>query len=404
MKKILLSFLIAVFSKQFSFGQGTWIQKASIPFTARWGTVGFSIGTKGYVGTGYNGSTYYGDFFEYNPSINSWTQIASVPVVRAVASAFVVGNKGYVCLGANLPSAPTLTDIWEYDPSNNTWVQKTSFPGSPRYGSAGFSIGNKGYIGCGNEGSATGPFTNEFWEFDPVSNSWTQKTNFPGNPRYGLTHMGWALGNKGYLGLGYDGSFYNDLYEYDPSNDTWTQKSNFPGTGRSYGVAFSTCYKYYAGTGQNSGIPMNDIWKYNPGNDTWAQMANFGGGNRWLMASFVIGSNGYCGTGYDFTNYYNDWWMYTCENVGVFEENITENLITFFPTILTDFAIIEINNNVNIHNAEMKIFDINGKEIRKESISKNLTKFYKGNLKQGIYLYAVSNDYKKIGYGKFIVN
>ena len=40
-------------------------------------------------------------------------------------------------------------DFWEYDPTTNTWTQKANFGGTPRDGAVGFSIGSKGYIGTG---------------------------------------------------------------------------------------------------------------------------------------------------------------------------------------------------------------------------------------------------------------
>ncbi|HET7818338.1 MAG TPA: kelch repeat-containing protein [Bacteroidia bacterium] len=401
-KKLTVLFLF--FSTSTSFGQGTWIQKASIPFTARWGAIGFAITNRGYVGTGYDGSINYGDFWSYNAVTNSWSQIASIPARRS-ASAFTIGNYGYVCFGID-QSSNFYNDIWEYDPSGNTWAQKANFPGSARYGAAGFSIGNKGYVACGNEGSAAGPYTNDFWEYDPVTNKWTQKANFPGTPRYGLTCMGWAIGDKGYLGNGVDG--YNpyhwapDFYEYTPATDKWIKKADFPFGGRSYAIAFTSCNKYYSGTGQN-GTALDDLWEYDPLTDKWSQMADFGGGNRWLMIGLTIHGNGYGGTGYDFTNYYNDWWMYTCNNTGVDEKKSTPNLTSLTPTVFSDFAILNIDKSINLTTAEVKIFDVQGKEIKREIINTNILKLHKENMKEGIYLYEVLNKGKKIGYGKFII-
>ncbi|MBI3502605.1 MAG: T9SS type A sorting domain-containing protein [Bacteroidetes bacterium] len=406
MKKLLLFSILSILisQNQNSYCQGVWTQRASIPFTARWGAVGFSVGTMGYVGSGYNNGTNYGDFWQYNPASNTWSQIASIPARRA-ASAFSIGNYGYVCMGIP-PSGNYYTDILEYNPSNNTWTQKATFPGTPRYGASGIAIGTKGYVGCGNEGSASGPFTNEFWEFDPAANAWTQKTNFPGTPRYGLTHMGWAVGNKGYLGFGLDNTMTwpSDFYEYDPTTDTWTQKTNFPLTGRSYGVAFASCGNYYAGCGQNNSIAFSDIWKYDPVTDTWTQKANFGGGNRWLMASFVINGIGYCGTGYDFTNYYNDWWEYTCDNAGTNEQFESENLISFYPTIINDKAELIIKSDKNLDNTFLKVFDINGKLVREENINTKNYSFARKSLQQGVYAYEVLSGSKRIGSGKFIID
>ena len=404
MKKILVSSTIILLVSSFHviIGQAIWTQKASLPSTPRWGAIGFSIGSKGYVGTGYDGSTNYGDFWEYDPITNSWSQKASLSPRRA-ASAFVIGTKGYVCMGANSGS-PTLVDTWEYDPSNNTWTQKANLPSNPRYGCAGFAIGTKGYIGCGNEGSSSGPYTNEFWEFDPSANTWMQKASLPGAPRYGITHMGWALAGKGYIAMGLSSTgWLNDLYAYDPATDSWTQKANFPGTGRSYAVAFSSCNSYYAGTGQNNGSAMNDIWKYNPSNDSWTQTTNFGGGNRWIMTSCVINSIAYVGTGYDFTNYYNDWWEYRCgDEGGVFEQPNAINYTSIYPNVFSSYATLEINKDV-FHKSAMRIFDMTGRLVKQEEIVAKKSTIQKNNLPKGMYLFEVICEGAKIGWGKFII-
>ncbi|HEY4798982.1 MAG TPA: hypothetical protein VII99_07905 [Bacteroidia bacterium] len=36
---------------------------------------------------------------------------------------------------------PFFNDFWEYDPSNNTWTAKANFGGSARFRATGFSIG-----------------------------------------------------------------------------------------------------------------------------------------------------------------------------------------------------------------------------------------------------------------------
>ena len=82
---------------------GVWTQKADFAGGGRNGAVGFSIGNRGYIGTG-------------------------------------VDNAGGV-----------RNDFWEYDPVSNIWTQKANFAGGVRTYAVGFSIGNKGYIGTGYE-------------------------------------------------------------------------------------------------------------------------------------------------------------------------------------------------------------------------------------------------------------
>src|SRR3972149_4734414 len=98
--------------------QDTWTQKADFGAAERWSAVGFSIGTKGYIGTGF-----------YNDVTPSYYK-----------------------------------DFWEWDQATNTWTQKTDFGGTARSGAVGFSIGTKGYIGTGVDGVVG--YTKDFWEGD----------------------------------------------------------------------------------------------------------------------------------------------------------------------------------------------------------------------------------------------
>ena len=60
-------------------------------------------------------------------------------------------------------------DFWEYDPATDTWTQKADFEGVGRGFAVGFSIGSNGYIGTGLLGNLNygGPSSKDFWEYDP---------------------------------------------------------------------------------------------------------------------------------------------------------------------------------------------------------------------------------------------
>ena len=152
----------------------SWTKKNDYGGAIRNNAIGFSIGTKGYIGTGDNNSIYKKDFWEYDPASNAWTQKADFGgTARSGAVAFSIGSKGYVGTGYG-SSNSIKKDFWEYDPGSNTWTQKTDFGGTARSEAVGFSIGAKGYIGTGFDGAA---FKKDFWEYDPAGNTWTQKAD-----------------------------------------------------------------------------------------------------------------------------------------------------------------------------------------------------------------------------------
>ena len=97
------------------------------------------------------------------------------------AVAFAIGSKGYLGLGTN--NGNHLYDFWEYDPVTDSWTQKAFFPATSRYLPTGLSTTTKGYVGLGE---STSTFK-DLWEYDPASNSWTGKANLVGVSRLGAT-------------------------------------------------------------------------------------------------------------------------------------------------------------------------------------------------------------------------
>ena len=301
----------------------TWEQKSNLPPSdvngpgARTYAVGFSIGNKGYIGTGYdNTNTPTSDFWEYDPATNSWTQKADFGgTARFAAVGFGIGSKGYLGTGYDYVSYNFTKDFWEYDPAANNWTKKADFGGEARYMAVGFSIGSKGYLGTGYNNSGN---YNDFWEYDPTDGpdgKWTQKANFGGTAR--LAAVGFNIGNKGYLGTGrsfdINGNdiYCNDFWEYDPATDSWVQKADVGGEVRAYAVGFGVGGKGYIGTGVDGNQqPTKDFWEYNPDTNSWIKKANVGGGERHSAVGFGIGSKGYIGTGYTLMGTAKDFWEY----------------------------------------------------------------------------------------------
>ena len=63
----------------------------------------------------------------------------------------------------------------------NTWMVKSSFPSTTRATAFAFSIGTNGYVGGGLNFSV-GLF-DDFWKYDALTDSWTQKMNYGGGIR-----------------------------------------------------------------------------------------------------------------------------------------------------------------------------------------------------------------------------
>jgi len=293
------------------------------PIPNRIGATGFSIGNKGYIGTGYGiGYVLKKDFWEYNPATDSWTQKADFGgTARIWATGFSLGNKGYIGTGDNgNASNPLLCkDFWEYNPVNNIWTRKADFGGIARKLATGFSINtaftNKGYIGTGGNGGTNPVNLKDFWEYDPITDTWLQKADFPGVARYAA--IGFSILDKGYLGTGmnymssHEVTVFNDFYEYNPVENTWTRKADLGGLTRAFAVGFSIGSMGYIGTGNSAEGFLKDFWEYNPITNIWIEKTSFGGAARDCATGFSIGTKGYIGTGLLSDNsYINDFWEY----------------------------------------------------------------------------------------------
>lgn len=239
-----------------------------------------------------------------------WTAKANFEgPARHRAVAITIANRGYAGLGhINAVTDVLFDDWWEYDPGANCWTQKATYPGGARMHSSAFAIGNFGYVACGRDDNSTSH--NDLYEYDAVNNTWTQKASIPASGRRGA--VGFSVGNKGYICTGFDGSNYlRELWEYDPSVNSWVQRTGYPGQKRTSAVGFTIGNKGYLGTGDN-GSPHNDFYEYYPATDTWTQKANVPPVPRMEATGFAMNGQGYIGCGCDQQsgNNYQDFWKY----------------------------------------------------------------------------------------------
>src|SRR5947208_15367534 len=84
------------------------------------------------------------DSWEYDPANDTRTQKADLGgSERSSAVGFSIDSKGYIGTGQDCVSGGQ-RDFWEYDPVTNAWTQKADFGGTGRFEAVGFSIGSKG--------------------------------------------------------------------------------------------------------------------------------------------------------------------------------------------------------------------------------------------------------------------
>lgn len=380
------------------FAQNTWEKKAAFEGDKRSRGIGFSIGNRGYFGLGEDTADIERtDFWEYDPGTDSWMQKANFPGVgRRDAVGIAIGNKGYVGTGIDASESiigNNLNDWYEYNPVTNTWTMKATYPGSPSYGGiyfgCGFVIGNYGYVLGGKQSSSN--YTNNLYRYDPSLNQWAIMTQFPNGTRYSMSAF--AVNGKAYAGLGTDENILQtDWWEYNPTTNSWTQKTSFPGSGRFAAMGFAIGQKGYVVCGSDGGY-KDELWQYDVASDSWWVKAPFGGGDRRSVSGFVIGSAAYVGTGKGFSGSRRDFWQYEQFLTGIGNES--ERVIATYPNPATTQITIDwVDERVLVaENSLVSIISPEGKIVYQEYTSFNGREVIDvSSLANGTYILQVTND------------
>lgn len=322
-RNLVLLFIVIIFLSCDKYANYTnpqihFTQVAGLPNGGRASAVSFTIGDKGYVALGKSksDSDYLKDCWEFNPTENSWTQKSDFPgKARVKAIAATVNGKAYVGLGfEEVPiqqGVGYLTDFWEYNPESNEWSKKADFPGASTNGCISFVHNNDIYIGFGFTGTS---FTKEMWRYSTQNDSWESLTEFSGNARVGGVTT--TDGTRFFFGTGYNTKNFNDWWEYYPETNTWKQLKNMPDKGRVNGVALCVKNRFFVSTGRHFGGELTtgklytDISEYDPILNVWYYSGTVPGVGRENAVSLTINNKGYIGFGETSTEILNDFWCF----------------------------------------------------------------------------------------------
>ncbi|RED92205.1 Kelch repeat-containing protein [Marinoscillum furvescens] len=293
---------------------GNWVKYSDFEGVTRSGAVSFTIGDYAYVGLGTDGDDYLMDFWRYDATQNFWQEMAAFPGPgRIAAVSFSIDGKGYVGTGFNEDlTEEELGDFWEYDPSTNSWSEKAAFGGGARYAATGFTVDQRGYIGTGYDGN----YRKDFWSYDPSADEWTQVVSLYGSKRESA--VSFVIEGKAYVGAGRNnGSYLYDFWAFDPATEGWEDHTlyddsdyfdEFLAAVSRYGaVAFTMDGKGYIVGGVASSYSQ-DVYAYEPNTGEWSQSNSFEGSARSSAVAFTIQNTGYVGTGKNSTHEFDDFW------------------------------------------------------------------------------------------------
>tara|TARA_B000000532_G_scaffold227918_1_gene207239 strand:+ start:1772 stop:3583 length:1812 start_codon:yes stop_codon:yes gene_type:complete len=155
---------------EFDILQNSWTQKTSLPANDRHHPFYFGIGDFAYVGFGHGSSpgpgtnsstgvSIYNDFYRYDPSNDSWLRLNDFPSeARVAGTQFSYNNNGYVLSGDGDDHGPLSSgEFWEYNPLTDNWSQLPSHPGDAIWAPGNFVIGCDVYFLLGQNNNFSTP-------------------------------------------------------------------------------------------------------------------------------------------------------------------------------------------------------------------------------------------------------
>jgi hypothetical protein len=306
-----------------------------------------------YVGGGYNGyngytNIRYNDWYKFDETNGTWYRVADFPgAARNLAVGFSVSGKGYVTTGYD--GTNFYSDVYQYDPTLGptgpdgnpvgVWTKMPhSFPGGARYGAVAFSLGDSGYVATGYDSTLN--WKKDLWIYNPTGDSWTQGPDLGGGSSLGSGNNN--IGNdkrQGAVSFVYsnpanntqtayivtgvnNGTYIDDVLSYTASSGVWTAHRKINDTNdSSYDAAYGSNIlrsdasvflindTAYLACGNYNGV-IGTTWCYDIGNDQWFQKSTFEGPAREGAIGFTINNHGYITSGSNGSNYYDDTWQF----------------------------------------------------------------------------------------------
>jgi hypothetical protein len=390
MHKLLLLLLISL---SFDYcAQDYWFPRDTVKGSPKSAIAATSFQNIGLIIGGLDEFGFKRKMYSYSPFQDDWDEQVSLGGIsgegleRGSACAFTLSHenmqKAYVCLGQTQTVA-YMKDLWEFNPQTETWSQKANFSGSARRQAVTFTLANLAYVGTGE--SITG-LKKDFYSYNPGTNTWTQVADFEGTARRNA--VSFELNGFGFVGTGDDGTLKNDLWMYDFQSDTWIDKATFPGTPRAGAVAWGAFPVAYLGTGEDiNGEFNNDLYEYNYYLNAWIQRANLPAQGRKNAFAFYINGVSYVGAGYN-GNFLEDFWAYS----GTAGLNSLETLsLNLYPNPVQNQ--LNIQSDQAIEHCSVQTMD--GKQLFASALQTNLIELDVTTWPTGTYLFQCDINGKK---------
>jgi N-acetylneuraminic acid mutarotase len=193
--------------------QNTWTKKADMPKRISNGVTGV-INGKLYVLSGYchdcGPDKWSARLYRYDPVTNIWTALAWAPNRHSSGAGAVINGKFYVAGGYDNFEHSNKLDV--FDPAAGRWRTLAPMP-TARGGASGAVLQNKFYV-IGKGGDDPRVQTNQVEAYDPVTNTWSTKTQMLGDGQGDFAAGSLTFGGRPYILVvgGYNDARTNEAY------------------------------------------------------------------------------------------------------------------------------------------------------------------------------------------------
>lgn len=218
----------------------------------------------------------------YDACSSTWAAMAPMPARRGNVMAAALNGKIYVVGGydSNYYYDYYYDSNFVYNPTTNTWSSAARLP-MALSGVAIAAANGKLYAfgGRGNNG-----LSGATYEYDPVADKWTGKSPMPGGARAYASAA--TVGGKVYVVGGWVN--LNKVEVYDPSADRWATATPLNVGRQSPGLVTAPDGYLYVSGGGNGWMGLNSAERYNPATNTWANLSSLDDASRAGSASAYV--------------------------------------------------------------------------------------------------------------------
>lgn len=224
---------------------------------------------------------------EYNTLTETWTIVPDSPSKRRLAAASTISN-GFIVTGGSVVSGQFLDEVWAYIETEETppekeytitWKKGADIPVTSLQHHASASVGNDVYVFGGRKnGGALVNVTNDLWKYSTEDDTWellTTPSPKP-SPRNGhkmvsINHLLYVIG-----GVDVNGQRSNETWEYNTLTNVWTQKQNFVNNSPNASAVIRNGKIVVVSSISNASMTVEE---YDPSTDTWSTITSFGNSN-----------------------------------------------------------------------------------------------------------------------------